>query len=92
MFMTPKLKRHPSRYKSVAMNYINFILEHSKITHRWRCNTSGVWGSWLWPPRRWFYSIGKHMPEIPAIETSRSITSFRLDFYSRSASFVQMAR
>ncbi|KAJ3642785.1 hypothetical protein Zmor_025540 [Zophobas morio] len=29
-------------------NYINFSLEQSKITHRWRCSTSGVWGSWLW--------------------------------------------
>ena len=30
------------------MSTAKFILEHSKITHRWRCSTSGVWGSWLW--------------------------------------------
>ena len=29
-------------------NHINFILGHSKISHRWRCSTSRVWGSWLW--------------------------------------------
>ena len=29
-------------------NYINFILEHSKITHRGRYSRSEVWGSWLW--------------------------------------------
>ncbi|KAJ3656281.1 hypothetical protein Zmor_015368 [Zophobas morio] len=30
------------------MNYINFILEHSKNTHRRRCSMSEVWGSWSW--------------------------------------------
>mgnify|MGYP005985645191 CR=1 FL=1 len=30
------------------LSYINFILEHSKNTHRGRCRTSGIWGPWSW--------------------------------------------
>ncbi|KAJ3649750.1 hypothetical protein Zmor_021473 [Zophobas morio] len=39
---------HQSAIRVWRSNYINFILEHSKITHKWRCSKRGVWGSWLW--------------------------------------------
>ena len=41
-------QRHQSVIRVWRSNYISFILERSKITHRGRCSTNGVWGSWSW--------------------------------------------
>ena len=43
-----KLWQSTSEHNFMTNSIHNFILEHSKITHKGRCNTSGVWGSWLW--------------------------------------------
>ncbi|KAJ3645568.1 hypothetical protein Zmor_023213 [Zophobas morio] len=45
-------QRHQSAIRVWRSNYVNFILECSKDTHRRRCSTSEVWGSrsWLFSP------------------------------------------
>ncbi|KAJ3663768.1 hypothetical protein Zmor_007995 [Zophobas morio] len=79
--------------------YINFILERSKITHRERCSTSGVWGSWSW-----LFSYhdgdsiyGKHCRTAPlhyehAVRAGRYGRKLVVDFYTKPEFFVQMAR
>ncbi|KAJ3662836.1 hypothetical protein Zmor_007161 [Zophobas morio] len=42
------MQRQQSTVRVWRSNYINFILKHNKITHRERCSTNGVWGSWSW--------------------------------------------
>ncbi|KAJ3662209.1 hypothetical protein Zmor_006565 [Zophobas morio] len=103
------------------MSTAKFILEHSKITYRWRCSTSGVWGSWLW---LFFHHDGnstllvsRYRPAPLYLTKKRAALADRYgpklvvgnpgywakprlsrhpdrypDFYSRPASFVQMAR
>ena len=54
-FNKNSMQRHQSGWRGTQVairawrsNYTNFILGHSKISHRWRCRTSRVWGSSLW--------------------------------------------
>ncbi|KAJ3649951.1 hypothetical protein Zmor_021664 [Zophobas morio] len=59
------------RHQSVAIDYVNFALEHNKNIHRGLCSTSGVWGSrsWLFSPTTVILSIASLPHSISLLRT-----------------------